>query len=150
MVKSAARTVEEYLRELPEERRAAVAEVRRTILAHLPAGYEETVRWGMITSEVPLKRYPDTHNDEHLGYAALAVQKNTFALYLMGAYQDGEQAPWLAREFARPGEKLDMGTSCIRFNRLADLPLDVIGRAIAHSSPDEFVAQYEAARLQAR
>ena len=78
MVKSAARSVEEYLRELPEERRAVVADVRRTILAHLPAGHEETVRWGMITPEVPLKRNPDTHNGEHLGYAALAVQENTF------------------------------------------------------------------------
>ena len=39
MANSKAATVEEYLAELPEERRAVVTAVRKLILANLPDGY---------------------------------------------------------------------------------------------------------------
>ena len=84
MVSSKAQTVPEYLAELPAERRAVIAAVRKVVRKHLPKGYVEAMNWGMICYEIPLKRYPITYNKQPLSYAALAAQKNNYALYLMG------------------------------------------------------------------
>ena len=147
MAKSSAATVQEYLDELPEDRRAVVSAVRDVVVRNLPEGYRETMSWGMISYEVPLERYPNTYNKQPLAYAALAAQKNYYALYLT-TYQDPERESWLKREFEKAGKKLDMGKSCVRFRKLDDLPLDVIGRAIAGTPPDAFIAQHEAARAR--
>ena len=146
MAKSGATTVEDYLGELPDERRAVVAAVRDVVRRHLPEGYHETMNWGMISYEVPLERYSGTYNGQPLNYAALAAQKNYYALYLPGVYQSPEQEAWLREEFARVHKRLDMGKSCLRFKRLADLPLDVIGRVVASTSPEQFIARHEASR----
>ena len=146
MATSRASTVEEYLDELPPERRTVVATVRDAIRKKLPKGYREAMNWGMITWEVPLERYPDTYNGQPLTYAALAAQKNYYAVYLNCLYQDSEDDKRFRAEFAKAGKKLDMGKSCVRFKTLEDLPLDVIGKTIASVPPDEFIAQYEASR----
>lgn len=146
MAASSATTVEAYLAALPEERRAVVARVRDVVREHLPPGYEEAMAFGMIGWGVPLARYPDTYNGQPLGYVALAAQKSHYALYLPDAYGDPERAESLRAGFARAGRKLDMGKSCLRFRRLEDLPLDVIGAFVAARPVDAFVAQYEAAR----
>lgn len=148
MASSKAATVDEYLAELPEERRAVVSAVRDVVLRNLPEGYEETMSFGMIGYGIPLARYPETYNKQPLGYAALAAQKNYYALYLMTPYMDGPQEQALREEFAAAGKKLDMGKSCIRFRKLDDLPLDVIGRVIAATPPGEYIAQYERARAK--
>lgn len=146
MAKSGATTVEGYLEELPADRRQVVSAVRDVVRRHLPAGYQETMNWGMISYEVPLERYPDTYNGQPLSFAALAAQKNHYALYLNGVYQDAERESWLREEFRKAGKKLDMGKSCLRFKKLDDLPLDVIGRVIAGTPPEELIAGYEASR----
>lgn len=146
MATSKAATVEEYLRELPEDRRAVVSAVRDVVLRHLPEGYRETMAWGMISYDIPLERYPHTYNKQPLGYAAIAAQKNHYALYLMSPYMDGAQEQQLRQAFAAAGKKLDMGKSCIRFKTPDDLPLDAIGRVIAATPPEAFIARYEAAR----
>jgi hypothetical protein len=143
MPRSSAGTVAEYLKELPEERRKVVAALRKLILKNLPKGYQESVNWGMISYEVPLSRYPDTYNGQPLSYAALAAQKNYFALYLMNAYG---QADFLRSEFKKAGKKLDMGKSCIRFTSLDDLPLPAIGKVIASTPVDTYVAFHEKSR----
>ena len=146
MARSDASTVEEYLDSLPADRREVVSRVREVILRNLPRGYSESMNWGMISYEVPLEKYPDTYNGRPLGYAALAAQKNYFVLYLLGAYQDSEQERRLREGFDAAGKKLDMGKSCIRFKRLEDLPLEVVGRAVATTPPAKFIEQYEKAR----
>ena len=148
MVQSKAATVEEYLEELPEDRREVVSAVRDVVRRNLPEGYRETVSWGMISYEIPLERYPDTYNRQPLSYVALAAQKNYYALYMNAAYQGSVDDGWLRREFEKAGKKLDMGKSCIRFRRLDDLPLDVIGRAVASTPPEKFIEQYEASRAK--
>ena len=146
MASSRATTVEDYLAELPAERRAVVAAVRDVVLRNLPPGYEETMNWGMISYEIPLARYPTTYNKQPLAYAALAAQKSHYALYLNGAYQQPERGVALEEGFARAGKKLDMGKSCLRFKRLDDLALDAVAESIASTPPDAFIAEYETAR----
>ncbi len=146
MARSEATTVEDYLKELPEERRAVVSAVRAVVLENLPEGYREVMNWGMIGYEIPLKRYPTTYNGQPLACAALAAQKNHFALYLTCVYADETQQAWLREAFRKAGKKLDMGKSCVRFRKLEDLPLEVIGQAIAQASPEELIARYEASR----
>jgi hypothetical protein len=150
MVSSNAPTVDEYLAELPPERRSIVASVRDLVCRNLPEGYRETMNWGMISYEVPLERYPDTYNKQPLSYAALAAQRNNYTLYLNNVYQDGERKKWLEREFQQAGKKLDMGKSCLHFKRLEDLPLDVIARVIGSTPPEKFIEQYEASRKRKR
>lgn len=146
MVSSKAHTVDDYLGELSDDRRDAIAEVRDVILENLPDGYAETMNWGMISYEVPLERYPDTYNGQPLGYAALASQKNYMAVYLNSVYGDDETEEWFRREYEATGKKLDMGKSCVRFKSLDQLPLELIGQVIAGTSVDDLIEAYERSR----
>ena len=145
-----AATVEEYLASLPEERRETIGAVRRVVLEHLPAGYEECMSFGMLAYVVPLSRYPDTYNRQPLALASLASQKRYMALYLNNVYSDEATREWFTSAYAESGKRLDMGKSCVRFKRLDDLPLEVIGQAIARTSVDDFLASYEAARSKTK
>ena len=146
MVKSQAATVEAYLDQLPEDRRAAISAVREVIVKNLPKGYEEVVNYGMIAYQIPLAHYPNTYNGQPLLYAALASQKNHMAVYLMCVYGSKEIESWFREEFRKARKKLDMGKSCVRFTKLDDLPLAVIGQAIKKVSPKAYIAHYEASR----
>lgn len=143
---SKAATVKQYLEELPDDRRREVFAVRSVLRKNLSKGFEETMNWGMITYEVPLKRYPNTYNEQPLCLAALAAQKRYLALYLMSAYGDEKTEKALREECARMGKKLDMGKSCIRFQKAMDLPLDLIGKLIRAQSVDGLIARYEKGR----
>ncbi|HSG80038.1 MAG TPA: DUF1801 domain-containing protein [Acidimicrobiia bacterium] len=142
-MRSDADTVAGYLDSLPDDRREAIATVRRTILDNLPAGYEEAMNWGMIAYQVPLETYPETYNGRPLMYAALASQKNHMAVYLTGVYSDETVLQAFVDDYETTGAKLDMGKSCVRFRRLDDLPLDVVGRTIAAVGVDDFIAMME-------
>jgi hypothetical protein len=150
MASSKAATVKEYLEELPEERRAVIAAVRKVIVKNLPKGYREAMNWGMITYAIPLKRFPNTYNGQPLCYAALSAQKNYYSVYLMAMCSCVEKGAkpeaWLREQFKKAGKKLDMGRACVRFKKLEDLPLDVIGQAIAQVTPEQYIAWYEATR----
>ena len=145
-MRSDATTVDEYLGDLPDERRTALAMVRETILANLAPGFEEAMNWGMIAYQVPLEIYPDSYNGRPLMYAALASQKRHMAVYLTAPYADEEARRAFEEEYRAAGKPLDMGKSCVRFRRLDDLPLDVIGRSIAAHDVDSFIAAFEKAR----
>lgn len=148
MVSSAAATVEAYLAELPPERRAVVSKVRDLVNAHLPAGYAESMNWGMISWEIPLARYPVTYNKQPLTYAALAAQKNNYALYLMCAYSDSQIERDLRAAYAAAGLKLDMGKSCLRFRGLDALLQPAVAAVIASTPPETHIARYEASRVR--
>ena len=145
-MQSSAKTVEQYLADLPDERREAIEAVRDVILENLPKGFEETMNWGMIAYEIPLSRYPDTYNKQPLGLAALASQKNHMAVYLTGVYADDDSRDRFIKAYQATGKRMDMGKSCVRFRKLDDLPLELIGDAIAQYSVDEFIELVEAAR----
>ena len=143
MARSNARTPAAYLKELPAERRRELSRVRAMVRKHLPAGYRETMNWGMITYEVPLDRHPKTYNGQPLCFAALAAQKNYLSLYFMPI--DAKVLGRLKAAFKQAGKKFDMGKSCIRFNQADDLPLDAIGAEIAAVPLDKYVAYVESA-----
>jgi hypothetical protein len=142
MASSAAATVEEYLAEMPDDRRSAIEAVRATVLQHLPDGLDEVMRWGMITYEVPLERSGKTYNGQPLSYAAIANQKRHMAVYLSGIYGDPERAEQFRQDYLATGKRLDMGASCVRFTTLDQLPLELVGEAIGAMTVEEFVARH--------
>lgn len=148
MVSSAAATVEAYLAELPPERRTVVATVHALVNAHLPAGYVEAMNWGMISWVIPLTRYPVTYNKQPLAYAALAAQKNNYALYLMYGYADPHVEQDLRAAYAAAGLKLDMGKSCLRFRKLDALLQPAVAAVIASTPVETYIARYEASRVR--
>jgi uncharacterized protein YdhG (YjbR/CyaY superfamily) len=146
-MRSEATTVDQYLAELPDDRRDAIETVRDVIRANLPEGYAESMMWGMITYSVPLERHPDTYNGQPLMYAALASQKNHMAVYLSSVYADADRREAFLSEYRETGKRLDIGKSCVRFRRIDDLPVELIGETIGAVDVDTFIAQYEASRI---
>lgn len=146
MARSDAPTVDAYLAELAPDRRDALSTVRATILANLPDGYEEAMNWGMIAYQVPLATFPETYNGQPLMYAALASQKRNVAVYLTSVYMEDGTAAWFEDAYRATGKRMDLGKSCVRFRHLDDLPLDLVGEAIARRGVAEFVDLYRASR----
>lgn len=145
-MQSKAPTVAQYLAGLPPERRSALSAVRKVILANLDDDYEEGMGYGMISYHVPHRVFPAGYHckpEQPLPFAALASQKNYMSLYLMSVYGDGSEERWLRAQFAAAGKKLDMGKCCIRFKKLEELPLDVLGEAIRRVPARKYVEQYE-------
>ena len=97
----------------------------------------------MITYEVPLETYPNTYNGKPLMYAALASQKNHMAVYLMGCYMVPEIRNEFEKAYNKSGKRFDAGKSCIRFKKIDDLPLDLLGKTIASMDVNEFIELVE-------
>lgn len=148
-MQSQSKTVKEHLRELPEDRRSAISAVRQIILENLQPGFEEGMQYGMIGYYVPHSIYPAGYHcdpKQPLPFAGLASQKNYMSLYLLSSYAGAGEEQWLRDQFAQAGKKLDMGKCCVRFKKLEDLPLDVVGEAIRRVTVAGYIADYEAAR----
>ena len=139
-MRSSAITITDYLNGLPADRKAALVALRKTILANLPRGYEESYDAGFLAYQVPLSVYPDTYNAKPLMYAALSSQKAHMAVYLCNVYAIPAVRKALEDGYKAAGKKLDMGKSCVRFKKLEDVPLDVIGKSIAATPMDKYVA----------
>lgn len=144
MIQSPAPTVSSYLQSLSADRRSEIEIIRDLILRHLPAGYEEGMLYGMIGYYVPFSRYPQTYNGQPLCYVGLASQKNYISLYLTNIYGSTENKTWFETEYKKTGKKLNMGKSCLRFRKAEDIPLDLVGQAIARTSVDEFIKMDQA------
>lgn len=145
-MQSKATNVKDYLAELPADRRAAIEKVHNVILANLDKDFKEGMQYGMICYAVPHSVYPPGYHcdpKQPLPYAGLASQKNYMSLYIMSSYGNESSENWLREEFAKAGKKLDMGKCCIRFKKLDDLPLDVIGKAIKRVTAAEYIKFYE-------
>ena len=143
---SNAKTVDEYLAALPQDRRAAIGAVRDVILTNLPAGYEEVMQYGMIGYVVPHSIYPAGYHcdpSKPLTYAMLGSQKNHMAIYLCNVYGHKETETWFRKTYSAAGKKLDMGKSCVRFKKLEQLPLEVIGQVVARTPVDKYIACVE-------
>jgi len=147
-MQSKATSVSQYLDELPPDRRAALDAVRATILANMDPQLEEGMQYGMIGYYVPHRVFPQGYHcdpKQPLPYAALASQKQHMSIYLMTSYMVGAEAEWLRETWTKAGKQLDMGQSCIRFRRIEDVPLEVLGEAIRRVSVADHLAYYTAA-----
>ena len=151
-MQSNAKTVDEYIANLPEDRRHIISVIRDVILKNLPVGYEERMIYGMIGYVVPHSLYPaGYHCDPNLplSYAGLASQKNHFALYLMCVYGHTPTQEWFKKAWMETGKRLDMGKSCVRFRRLDDVPLEVVGKVISRVSVADYIEAVESVLAQA-
>ena len=124
-MKSAAKTVDEYVKGLPEDRRKAISALRKVILDNLPEGYQECMSYGMIGYVVPHSIYPKGYQCNPklpLPFVNLGSQKNHMALYFMSIYGSAPLREWFEDAYKKSGKTLDMGKACVRFKTLEDLP----------------------------
>jgi uncharacterized protein YdhG (YjbR/CyaY superfamily) len=148
-MQSKAITPEQYLSELPEDRKEAMLNLRNSIKENLPQGFEEVISYGMLGYVVPHSIYPSGYHCDPklpLPFINLASQKNFIALYHMGIYADKNLESWFVSEYPKHVKtKLDMGKSCIRFKRMDDIPFDFIGELVAKVSVEDWILNYEKA-----
>ena len=142
-----ASTPSEYIAAIPEERREAFTRLRETIQENIPDGFREEMNYGMIGYVVPHSIYPAGYHCDTklpLPFASIASQKNFVALYHMGIYANEELFSWFVTEYPKHCKtKLDMGKSCIRFKKPADIPFDLIAELMQKMSVEDWIDLYE-------
>jgi uncharacterized protein YdhG (YjbR/CyaY superfamily) len=142
-----ANSPEDYISQVPDERKDALKKLRKIITSNLSKGFEEGIQYGMIAYYVPHSKYPDGYHctpELPLPFMNIASQKNFIAIYHMGMYAKKEMLDWFINEFPKHSKrKLDMGKSCIRFKKIEDIPYDLIGQLTAKMSVDEWISVYE-------
>lgn len=141
------KTVDEYIANLDEARKEAIQNLRETILKNLPVGYNEEMSYGAIGYVVPHSIYPAGYHCDTklpLPFISIASQKNFIGFYHMGIYANPELLDWFVNEFPKHSKlKLDMGKSCIRFKKVNDIPLDLIGELVTKMTVNEWIELYE-------
>ncbi len=142
-----ASTLEEYFTQVPEERKESFKKLFETISENLPDGFQQEITYGMIGWNISLETYPAGYHctpNTPLPFINLASQKNFIAIYHMGIYADPELLNWFVGEFPKhSSRKLDMGKSCIRFKKAADIPFDLIAELCQKMSPEDWISLYE-------
>lgn len=140
-------TVEQYIAELPEDRKKPITALRKAIKKNLPKGFKEGMGYGMIGYVVPHSIYPPGYHctpELPLPFMSIASQKNFIAVYHMCVYGDTKLAKWFADEYAKAGVgKLDMGKSCIRFKNTEKIPYQLIGELSSKVTVEEWIKVYE-------
>ncbi len=146
-MESTVKTPQQYLNQLPEDRKQTMERLRKTILDNLPQGFEEGMSYGMIGYGVPHSLYPSGYHCDPklpLPFISLASQKNFIALYHMGIYASPALYDWFVTEYPKHAKyKLDMGKSCIRFKKPEDIPYELIGQLASKMTVNEWIATYE-------
>lgn len=149
---SDAKTPDEYINALPDDRKNSVEKLRQVIIKNLPTGFQETMGYGMLGYVVPHSIYPKGYHckpTDPLPFMGMASQKNSVNFYHMGIYANADLYNWFVAEYPKySSKKLDMGKSCMRFKKQEDIPFDLIGELVAKISVEEWVATYEAAFLK--
>ena len=146
-MQSKASSVDEYIQELPEDRKEVIQKLREIILKNLPEGFSEQIGYGMIGYVVPHSIYPSGYHCTPklpLPFANIASQKNFIAFYHMGLYANPKIYEWFVSEFPKHSSaKLDMGKSCVRFKKMTDIPFDLIGELMSKISVNDWIETYE-------
>ncbi|MFY7900589.1 MAG: DUF1801 domain-containing protein [Chitinophagaceae bacterium] len=146
-MQSTAPSVNEYIKELPEDRKTAFEKLRNTIKKHLPKKLVEEMSYGMIGYVVPHTVYPKGYHcspELPLPFISIASQKNFIALYHMGIYSKPSLLEWFIKEYPKHCKhKLDMGKSCIRFKKVDDIPFELIAQLMQKMTVDEWIELYE-------
>ena len=145
-MKIEAQSVQEYLENLPEERKEPIEKLRKVISENLPNGFEEQLSYGMIGYIVPKSIYPKGYHctpELPLPFLSIASQKNSINLYHMGIYADEKLLHWFQEEFPKHSKKkLDMGKSCMRFKKPEDIPYELIGELARKMTSQDWIEMY--------
>ena len=146
-MQSKATSPEQYINELPEDRKKVVEKLRKNILKNLPKGFEEQMGYGMLGYVVPHSIYPDGYHCKPfppLPFINVASQKNFVAVYHSGIYASKELFDWFVAEYPKHVKtKLDMGKSCIRFKNMEAMPYELIGELCTKMTVGDWIALYE-------
>ena len=138
---------EDYLAQLPEEQQSVLEQLRKTVLQNIPPGFTECINYNMIGYVVQHSAYPAGYHcdpKQPLPFINLAAQKNFVALYHMGLYADETLLAWFTQEYPKHStSKLDIGKSCLRFKKTADIPFDLIGELMHKMTVEQWIALYE-------
>ncbi len=144
---SNATTSEDYIAQLPEDRKVPIIKLNNLIIKHMPKGLEAGMASGMLAYYVPKSIYPDGYHCKPfppLPFINLASQKNFIALYHSGMYAKKELYDWFVTEYPKHcNYKLDMGKSCVRFKKIDDIPFDLIAQLLGKMSVAEWIEIYE-------
>lgn len=148
-MQSKAASPQDYLNELPADRKSAVEKLRNTLLENLPEGFQECISYGMLGYVVPHSIYPDGYHCDPktpLPFISLASQKNFIALHHLGIYADTSLLDWFVAEYPKHAKyKLDMGKGCIRFKRVDDIPYALVAELARKISVADWIKTYESA-----
>lgn len=148
-MQSKASTPKEYIASLPEDRKKAMNELRNAINKNIPKGFSEGMGYGMMGWSVPHSIYPNGYHcdpKQPLPFMGLASQKNFIAVYSMGLYSDPKLLKWFTSEFQKQSKKkIDMGKSCLRFKKMDEIPVKLIGELASKITVKEWIATYEKA-----
>ena len=146
-MQSKATTPQEYIDSLSADRKQAITELRKVILKNLPKGFSEVMNYGMLGYVVPYSLYPGGYHcdpKQPLPFMNIASQKNFVAVYHMGIYADKKLLAWFTKEYSKySNKKIDMGKSCMRFKKVEQIPLKLIGELAAKITPLEWITMYE-------
>ncbi len=146
-MQSNALTPDEYVEQLPEDRKLAINALRKAILENIPEGFSEVMSYGMIGYVIPHSLYPDGYHCDPslpLPFLNIASQKNFVAVYHMMVYSDPTLHEWFVTEYPKHTKaKLDMGKSCIRFKKVDQIPYQLIGELATKVTVDEWISRYE-------
>lgn len=146
-MKTNAKTVNEILTNLPQDRLEPFNKLHEVIVNNLPDGFEAAISYGGLGYVVPHTIYPAGYHckpSEPLPFAGIASQKNSINFYHMGIYFDPELLEWFVTEYPKhTKQKLDMGKSCIRFKKLDEIPYKLIGDLMKKISVKEWINIYE-------
>jgi uncharacterized protein YdhG (YjbR/CyaY superfamily) len=147
-MKSNSSTIEQYLIELPEERKLPMNTLRNIIKNNIPEGFEEVLSYGMIGYVVPHSVYPNGYHCNPklpLPFINIGSQKNFIVLHHLGIYGSSEILDWFITEYPKHAKhKLDMGKGCVRFKKINEIPFLLIEELIKKISLEKYIAQYEA------
>lgn len=147
MMTSTAANPEDYINEVPEDRKLAILKLRAIILKKLPKGFKEEMSYGMIGYVVPHEIYPNGYHCDSklpLPFISFASQKNSINFYHMGIYANNELYHWFVNEYSRfSNKKLDMGKSCMRFKKVEDIPYNLIGELVSKIQVEDWIKTYE-------
>lgn len=146
-MQSSAKTPDQYITELPEDRKEVMLKLRDVTLKNLPKGFEEQMSYGMLGYVVPHSIYPNGYHcntEDPLPFFAIASQKNSINIYHMMVYADKNLHDWFSAEYPKYCKsKLDMGKSCIRFKKMDDIPFDLIGELLSKVTVEQWISEYE-------
>jgi hypothetical protein len=153
-MQSAAKSVKDYLKEVPEEKASYFSKLRDVIIKNIPKGFEESMQYGMISYVVPHSLYPEGYHCDPkipLPFVSIASQKNFIALYHMGIYANPKLLDWFVSEYPKYSKsKLDMGKSCIRFKKADQIPFDLIAELMQKLTVEDWIKLYQNAFLKAK